>query len=606
MKNSTEMEQNETQPQEKRGFWGCCAVFFRWLFILLFAVVLLGGLYFKAPWKILVLDGLLLALLTVVPKQKRKYGWLTLAAAVLAVTVWIFIPEKDSGNWRPYTFDEEVAALNKKYGVPDEENAARFYEQIEVTDFYPNQTLEDFFNADREKKGPDLWDPNDDTMSRPWTAKEFPEMAAWLETEKAKIAPFWLAVKYEKCWFEVKTDLSLITENSREIGKYKKTAWVIQRMIQYDLGNGNIHDASEKILSLLQSSYHFRQQGSLLYNLLGHAISAMAFKTIQEVVVNYPLDNETIKTFYSHIEKLEVNWGELRHCYLLIDKIRLKNYFALEYEVDDNENIRFSRQSHPFSTYSWLSLIGYVTEQKELPGYWSKRKNKSKRFIKFMTYPDSPQEIRRDVDEVYTEIQKRAEHNDFEYRGPMNWKDYFKYDLSLKTHIRLFKEVTVPAYSTVYEINKTVETKKRGVLIIIALKRYHNINGHWPGSLDPIKDQLLDDMFVDSLNEQGFIYKRPENCDTFILYSCGEDGIDDGGFKSYSWGESEKRKDDILIWPRNEDELKKMLGIEEPKEEKDEDVPEGMMMDGMMMQEMMGIEESDGQEKEDMPIMEMY
>ena len=70
---------------------------------------------------------------------------------------------------------------------------------------------------------------------------------------------------------------------------------------------------------------------------------------------------------------------------------------------------------------------------------------------------------------------------------------------------------------------------------------------------------------------------RPENCNTFILYSFGEDGIDDGGFRGYTSREEEKRKDDFLFWPRNEDELKQMLGIEEPEE------PE---IDGEMMEMM--------------------
>lgn len=86
MNQTTNTEQNRIEPRKKRGLGGWCGVVIRSLFILLFAVILLGGLYFKVPWKILVLDAFLLALLTVVPKRKRKYGWLALAAGTLTVT----------------------------------------------------------------------------------------------------------------------------------------------------------------------------------------------------------------------------------------------------------------------------------------------------------------------------------------------------------------------------------------------------------------------------------------------------------------------------------------------------------------------------------------
>ena len=68
MEKHEKSEPKEAQSQKKCRFWGWCAAFIRWGFILLFAAMLLGGLYFKAPWKILALDAVLLALLTVVPQ----------------------------------------------------------------------------------------------------------------------------------------------------------------------------------------------------------------------------------------------------------------------------------------------------------------------------------------------------------------------------------------------------------------------------------------------------------------------------------------------------------------------------------------------------------
>ena len=48
---------------------------------------------------------------------------------VLAIIVWIFLPDDNKG-WKPYQFDKELAQLQARYAVPDSENAAILYNQI--------------------------------------------------------------------------------------------------------------------------------------------------------------------------------------------------------------------------------------------------------------------------------------------------------------------------------------------------------------------------------------------------------------------------------------------------------------------------------------------
>ena len=88
------------------------------------------------------------------------------------------------------------------------------------------------------------------------------------------------------------------------------------------------------------------------------------------------------------------------------------------------------------------------------------------------------------------------------------------------------------------------KTITRGIRILIALRRYKNEFGAWPGKLDEIRSELASEIFVDPLNNGEFVYELTD--DGFKLYSKGENKIDeDGRYKSGS----EKGPDDWPIWP---------------------------------------------------------
>ena len=66
---------------------------------------------------------------------------------------------------------------------------------------------------------------------------------------------------------------------------------------------------------------------------------------------------------------------------------------------------------------------------------------------------------------------------------------------------------------------------RNGNRILIALRRYKNINGRWPESLDVIQSSLQAEIFVDPFNNGPFVYKLTS--DSFKLYSKGKNNIDE-------------------------------------------------------------------------------
>ncbi|MHC4486925.1 MAG: hypothetical protein ACYS4T_17240 [Planctomycetota bacterium] len=107
----------------------------------------------------------------------------------------------------------------------------------------------------------------------------------------------------------------------------------------------------------------------------------------------------------------------------------------------------------------------------------------------------------------------------------------------------LIEHTTATAEGTYYKLHDLylrTDAEQRGTLLIIALRRYKNENGRWPEGLDEVKGLAAEEVFVDPINGDSFVYKLTE--DNFTLYSRGKNNVDEGG----------KRKggsDDWLIWP---------------------------------------------------------
>jgi hypothetical protein len=95
------------------------------------------------------------------------------------------------------------------------------------------------------------------------------------------------------------------------------------------------------------------------------------------------------------------------------------------------------------------------------------------------------------------------------------------------------------AFKTVYF---QMLARRRGLRILITLRRYKNKHGVWPENLGDIVDLTTPEILIDPTNGGSFVYKLTE--DSFILYSKGKNNIDEGGKADRNTG-----PDDCLIWP---------------------------------------------------------
>jgi hypothetical protein len=101
----------------------------------------------------------------------------------------------------------------------------------------------------------------------------------------------------------------------------------------------------------------------------------------------------------------------------------------------------------------------------------------------------------------------------------------------------VFRALRIPNYidgfedqSLIKELRKTlrIEAGRRVVMTAIALKRFQLRHGKWPGTLGELAPEFLASVPIDP--DDGKPLKYHPNADgAFLLYSVGEDGVDNGG-----------------------------------------------------------------------------
>jgi hypothetical protein len=92
----------------------------------------------------------------------------------------------------------------------------------------------------------------------------------------------------------------------------------------------------------------------------------------------------------------------------------------------------------------------------------------------------------------------------------------------------LLSSISIPNFTRACDTALQRETERRMVITVIALKRYQLRNGHLPVALAELPPQFLSSELMDPWSGKLFHYRL--NADgSFVLYSVGMDGRDDGG-----------------------------------------------------------------------------
>jgi len=523
----------------------------RWLFVGILAFLLVLAIIFQAPWKVATLLVIFLLACTALPKPFRKWFWLSVGAVVIALIVWVFLPDRN-GDWRPYTFDEELAALQAKYAIPDEENAAVIYNQL-LARYDANAFEPEFMDSNLE----------DLTRREPWSSQDYPELAQWLKSRQDATDALLQASRFEKCRFPIPVPADPVSfrRSMKRLASLRRWALLLIRAANNDLGDNRIEPALEKCFAILQLGNHIRQQPPLSDALVGIAVEALAMNVLQRFTVAGHATQEHLNTIEKALAAKEHNWCVDFPKVLEYEKLLTKNDWCMAYQINPKGKIRLSRD--PLA--AWAPFWDQQSANVPKLTYWQKKLLKANTIVSWLYMPSDPHKVAAAIDAGYERLHKMAEP-DFDWQKTPRKSSFSSvyatpikagYLIRFKNYnaANAFVNVSDHTYHKLHDNYLRVIAVQRGCQILIALRRYKNKHGAWPDNLSDIQALTTPDVFIDPTNTGPFVYKLTE--ENFTLYSKGKNNIDEDGKDQWSydakrdrWSYMRTGADDWLIWPK--------------------------------------------------------
>jgi len=488
-------EEKQQKEKKKRGFFSKITLTLKWIGLILLGILLIAALIFQTPWKVTTLLAVVLLACTILPKPYRKWFWASVGLAVIVSVVWVFLPDNNEG-WRPYTFDEELAAIEAKRAVPEEQNAAVIY----------NQLLDDYEQSDFE---PNLADPNTYylTTSGPWSSADYPQVAQWLEDHQGAIATLKKACETEKCRFPMNASPATFFRRMNRNSAMRRFAYLLVSAANKDIGEGKIDEGLQKYITSLRMGKHIYQQPTAVDLLVGIAIEKLTSEHLDRFVIEAEPTLEQLHLISDSFKDLKNNWSSDLAGIIEYDKLFTKMFYCMYYEINTKGKTRLTRDPKAVIQAQYFQELPPIT-------YWQRKTVKVGILLARFFIPSTPHKFAQMIDDAYAQYYPMAEP-DFDWeKGPVESRPPLR--LNYRYAVELVAFSNQQAYYRLYDLYLTRLTSYRGSRLLVAIKQFRLENGSWPQSLDRIESFVPPEALIDPVTGQHLQYEN--HGERFSLY----------------------------------------------------------------------------------------
>ncbi len=468
----------------------------------------------------------------------------------------------EPADWERIVQELNLPAVDPvKYVVePDNQELAERVEQWIIA--HDAAWKKAFANSPAIQKGePDLgYEVITTAQECPWRREQLPPLAEWLDAHSDAIDLLVAASRRPKLYTPlVPSEVSdeepeLINMDSDGLQRAKDTARILATRAMLRLGEKRYADAWHDILAMHRWARLIGQRPTIVQQLVAIAIDGIAASRTQRLLS----------------EQLPLDLAEEIQDELLA----LGSPSDIASSLDEGERICFlngvvncSRKGiGTFYAYCFPSSFGadivvmpvwQIKALNRISADWNQSLSKGNRLYdqfaaatRLASYEDRQRELKRIAAESFNV--ESVPHN------PWNWVEA-AIDSNNRSEL-LATAVVETATRSFYNVS-IAEDRANATLtltrIAAALAVYHADHGQFPDKLDALVPDVLPQLPVDLYHAKPFVYKR--DADSYLLYSTGDNGIDDGG----------SNKDLAVLAGRDSDDL------DETSVEVSEQIPAG-------------------------------
>lgn len=309
----------------------------------------------------------------------------------------------------------------------------------------------------------------------------------------------------------------------------KKGAQKLSASAMNDLRLGAADLAVQKVRAILVLANGTQDERTAISQLVRIAITQIAFATVWELLQSTNLSDERLVDLQAACAKLEFNQAE-------------EFAFCVEREGDLTMTANWRSSNAEFQHY--FDLIKKVQATLGDPdgenSFADCVKLKAKIFLwrYWWSYPDELRYLKGAQVLIGTLRQARtngffqsalsAQDAELKRLEIANLKSGFDTIFTGQIDFHTMQSESVVTLVGVIRKVMRVEVAKQVAVTAIALKRYQLKHGNYPPDLNSLAPEFVSAVPLDPVDGQPLRYRR--NTDgTFLLYSVGENGVDDGG-----------------------------------------------------------------------------
>jgi hypothetical protein len=309
-----------------------------------------------------------------------------------------------------------------------------------------------------------------------------------------------------------------------------------------DLYDGNTASAATNICAVLALDQAIRDEREEVSQAMRRAFAEIAASATWELLQATNVTDAELATLQTHWERLEFI-------------MEIENAYLMERAIMESEIPKMRASAAEF--YRMFNGPGgfyanYVNEPSgettgKLGNIWKDTKTTYAAFMWrfFWSYPDEQQAFKQY--QIFLETMRKVETNQVFYPAYTKMEnrlhaigvtddseDRWLRKLDIPDARWSFAEINfdrngdIDLYATIIRTTMGAEASKRIVITAIALKRFQLQHGNYPEKLSELTPEFLASVPLDPVDGQPLRYRR--NSDgTYLLYSIGENGVDDGG-----------------------------------------------------------------------------